>query len=179
MSYEREGGIVSRGRRSVLIAIFGTSMIGIGLAGCSPLPGQTVDPLYLKIGSKPGGASAQTTQVPAKASPPVESRASATHVWVGRYRDSRGEGEIAFWLVRGESTVSGIWALRTGGGGQVSGVVEANGRRWSLRLESTTSQCPGTFEGWAEVREGTLVGAYHGKDCEGPVSDGWLELRPG
>ncbi len=169
---------MSRRRRSVLIAIFGTSVIGIGLAGCSPLPGQTVDPLYLKIGAKPGVEPAQRTQPSAKASPPAESGASAADVWVGRYRDSRGEGEISLWLVRGESTVSGIWALRTGGGGQVSGVVEANGRRWSLRLENAAPECPGTFEGWAEIREGTLIGAYQGRDCEGPVSDGWLELRP-
>ncbi len=44
-------------------------------------------------------------------------------------------------------------------------------------MENTAPDCPGTLEGWAEVDKGTMIGAYHGKDCEGEVRDGRLDLR--
>src|SRR5262249_58461047 len=62
--------------------------------------------------------------------------------WVGRYTDSRGTGEITFALMRGESTVSGTWKIRTGGGGPVTGLVEASGGRITLRLENIAADCP-------------------------------------
>ncbi len=99
-------------------------------------------------------------------------------MWVGRYQDSRGSGDIAVSLVRGESSVSGTWQLRTGGGGPLTGVPEPGGRRLQLRMESTARECPGLFEGWMEISETALIGTYHGKDCEGPVSSGRLDLHP-
>ncbi len=80
-------------------------------------------------------------------------------------------------LVQHESAITGMWKLRTGGGGPVSGVVEATGTRLRLTLENTSPECPGKFEGWAELKQAALVGAYHGTDCEGAVSDGWLDLQ--
>ncbi len=75
--------------------------------------------------------------------------------------------------------MSGTWKLSAGGGGPISGIaIEANGRWFSLRMENTAPECPGIFEGWAEFGDTAVVGAYHGKDCKGPISDGWLELRP-
>ena len=174
-----EGGIVSQRHRSVLIGIFGTGMVTIAtLTGCSPLPGKTLDPMYVKIGTKPASEPTPSASPQAKASPLAAPTPTGASVWVGRYRDSRGEGDVTFSLVRSESSLSGTWKLRTGGGGALTGVVGAIGRRWQVRMENTAAECPGTFEGWAEFGGTTLVGAYHGRDCEGPVSDGWLDLRP-
>jgi hypothetical protein len=55
------------------------------------------------VGAAPSGAPARTIG-------PI--------VWVGRYQDSRGAGDVTLSLMRGESTVSGTWKLRTGGGGR-------------------------------------------------------------
>ena len=81
-------------------------------------------------------------------------------------------------LVRGTSSLSGTWQVRTGGGGPLSGVLESGGTRFQLRMENVAPDCPGAFDGWVEISETTLVAAYHGKDCAGPVSDGRLDLRP-
>lgn len=167
------------GLQGALIGIFGTSLLCItALAGCSPLPGRTLDPVYLKVGTEPASESTQTSSAPAKASPPVVAKAAGASVWVGRYRDSRGEGDVTFSLVRGESTMAGTWTLRTGGGGPLTGVVEAGGQRWRTLMENTAPECPAVFEGWMEMSQTGLVGTYHGRDCEGPVTDGRLELRP-
>jgi len=140
--------------------------------------------MYWKGGSQPGAAPAQAgkpaaaTPTPRAQEPPrVEARAPATSVWIGRYQDSRGAGEVTFSLVRGQSMVSGTWRLRTGGGGPLTGVVQAGGRRLDLRMENVAPECPGMFEGSAEISENALIGTYHGKDCQGPVTDGRLELH--
>jgi hypothetical protein len=106
-----------------------------------------------------------------------EAKGVASSVWVGRYQDSRGAGEMTFTLVRGTSTVSGTWTLRTGGGGPVAGTLEGDGRRLQFRMENMAPECPGTFQGVADVTDNTLVGTYHGQDCQGAVSDGRVELR--
>jgi hypothetical protein len=82
-----------------------------------------------------------------------------------------------FSLVQREATLSGIWKLRTGGGGPLNATAQADSRRLIFRMENTAPECPGTFDGWAEIGEGALIGAYHGKDCEGVVSDGRFDLR--
>jgi hypothetical protein len=96
---------------------------------------------------------------------------------VGRYQDSRGAGEITFTLVRGQSTVSGTWQLRTGGGGPITGALEPDGRRMTFRMENIAGGCPGTFDGSSDITERTLIATYRGKDCQGPVNDGHLELQ--
>jgi hypothetical protein len=114
----------------------------------------------------------------AKPEPPrTEAKGVASSVWVGRYQDSRGAGEMTFTLVRGTSTVSGTWTLRTGGGGPVAGTLEDDGRRLQFRMENMAPECPGTFQGVADMDDSTLVGTYHGQDCQGGVSDGRVELR--
>ncbi len=127
----------------------------------------------------------QTAAPPVQTGPPAgtklpraQVRAVGPSVWVGRYTDSRGTGVATFTLVRGESTISGTWKLRTGGGGPVTGIVETGGRRVQLRMENIAPECPGTFEGFAEITETTFAAVYHGRDCDGQVTDGRLELRP-
>ena len=98
-------------------------------------------------------------------------------MWLGRYQDSRGAGAVTFTLVRGASTVSGTWTLRTGGGGPVTGLIEADGRRIQLRMENVAPECPGMLEGAGEITDTTLIASYRGKDCVGSITDGRLELR--
>ncbi len=148
------------------------------LTGCSPLPGPSFDPLYLGRGTQPTTAAAQTAASAGTETSRPESKPVGTSVWVGRYQDNRGAGEVTFTFLRGQSTVSGTWKLRTGGGGPLTGVVQAGGRRIELRMESIAPECPAMFEGSAEISESALIGTYHGKDCEGPVADGRLELHP-
>jgi hypothetical protein len=126
--------------------------------------------------STPGGAPVLTPTTGA-APPAKQTVAMRPAVWVGRYSDSRGAGEVTFTLIRGESVVSGTWKLRTGGGGPISGAIAADGHRMTFRMENIVGGCPGTFEGTSEITDTTLVATYHGKDCEGPVNDGRLELR--
>lgn len=163
----------------MLISVFATTLVGVaGLSGCSPLPQGSLDPVYLNLGTKPAPVSSQTAARSAEPAPLLASKTSGTSVWIGRYRDSRGEGVVTFSLVQREATLSGIWKLRTGGGGPFNATVGADGRRLTFRMENTAPECRGTFEGWAEISEATMVGAYHGKDCEGVVSDGRFDLRP-
>ena len=110
--------------------------------------------------------------------PRAQARALGSSAWVGRYTDNRGTGDITFTLMRGESTVSGTWKMRTGGGGPMTGVVEPNAGRVLLRLENIAADCPGLLEGAAEMTDTTFTATYHGQDCQGPVTGGRLELRP-
>ncbi len=107
-----------------------------------------------------------------------QARALGSSAWVGRYTDSRGTGDITFTLMRGESTVSGTWKMRTGGGGPATGIVEPNAGRVLLRLENIAAECPGMLEGSAEISDTTFTATYHGQDCQGQVTGGRLELRP-
>ncbi len=166
-------------KRRVLLSVFGAAVVGIGgLPGCAPLPGGSLDPVYLNLGTTPAPASPQIAARPTKPGLFRTSKTAGTSVWVGRYQDNRGEGGIMFALVRREAMLSGIWKLRTGGGGPFNATVDAGGRKLTFRMENTAPECLGTFEGWAEFGETSMVGAYHGKDCEGAVSDGRFDLRP-
>jgi hypothetical protein len=136
-------------------------------------------------------ASAETKAAQAHQAPPpapvppatkteprrAEARGVASSVWVGRYQDSRGAGDVTFTLVRGTTTLSGTWRLRTGGGGPLAGSIEGAGRRLEFRMENMAPECPGTFQGTADLSDVKLAGTYHGQDCEGAVTDGRLELR--
>jgi hypothetical protein len=126
--------------------------------------------------STPGGSRVLVPVAPVLPSQ-AQARAVSPSVWVGRYQDSRGAGEVTFTLVRGESTVSGTWQLRTGGGGPITGALEPDGRRMTFRMENIAGGCPGTFDGNSEITDTTLIATYRGKDCQGPVNDGHLELR--
>ena len=139
-----------------------------------------------RLATQPGPAApAVPRQVPAQTAPLAKTaplgapaRSLGPSVWAGRYQDSRGAGDVTFTLVRGESTVSGTWKLRTGGGGPITGLLDETGRRMQLRMENIAPECPGTFEGSAEISDTSMMATYRGKDCEGVVTDGKLELRP-
>lgn len=120
----------------------------------------------------------QAGPAPRAEAPRGQARALGSSAWVGRYTDNRGTGDITFTLMRGESTVSGTWKMRTGGGGPVTGIVEQNAGRVLLRLENIAAECPGMLEVTAEITDTTFTATYHGKDCQGQVTGGRLELRP-
>lgn len=168
--------MTSPGRSPNQIIGVGLSVLLLG-AACSPLPGGSMDPVYLKLpGKQADKGPAQPKPGPA-ASEPSSPLPQGTRTWLGRYRDSRGEGDITFALVRSQSVISGTWKTRMGGGGPVIATLEAGSPRWQLRMENSATGCPGSFEGWLELRGVALVGAYRGTDCEGAVSDGLFELR--
>jgi hypothetical protein len=173
------------------------------LTGCSPLPGASLDPVYLRGGAPnpatPGPAApAPAAPTPAKpgstapapgaareagGSPPPQAALATPapgvpSTWVGRYRDSRGEGDLTMMIIRSATGLTGTWRLRTGGGGVLSAVAQGGDSRLQLRMENKTSECPGELEGWVEMRDAVLIGAYHGRDCDGPVSDGRFDVRP-
>ena len=155
---------------------------------------QIIDPTSVKCltttRSGPSAAEQPVTAPPVQVAPPARAeapRADASSpppkalgpsAWVGRYTDNRGTGEITFTLMRGESTVSGTWKMRTGGGGPVTGLVESSGGRVQLRLENIAADCPGLLEGSAEITDSTFTATYQGRDCQGEVTGGRLEMRP-
>jgi hypothetical protein len=121
---------------------------------------------------------AAPAEAPRADAPRAQARTLGSSAWVGRYTDNRGTGDITVTLMRGESTMSGSWKMRTGGGGPMTGTVEPNAGRVLLRLENIAAECPGLLEGSAEITATTFTGIYHGKDCQGEVTGGRLELRP-
>jgi hypothetical protein len=155
---------------------------------------QIIDPTSVKClttaRSGPSAAERPATAPPVQVAPPARAeapRADASSpppmalgpsAWVGRYTDNRGTGEITFTLMRGESTVSGTWKMRTGGGGPVTGLAESSGGRVQLRLENIAADCPGLLEGSAEITDSTFTATYQGRDCQGEVTGGRLEMRP-
>ena len=155
---------------------------------------QIIDPTSVRClttaRSEPSAAERPAVAPPVQVTPPARAeapradapsppaKALGPSAWVGRYTDSRGAGEITFTLMRGESTVSGTWKMRTGGGGPVTGLAESSGGRIALRLENIAADCPGLLEGSAEITDTTLTATYHGHDCQGEVTGGRLELHP-
>lgn len=134
----------------------------------------------------PGSRSAPSVSPVSPQAPPLAKAAPAQaparnlgpSVWIGRYQDSRGAGDVTLTVVWGASTVSGTWKMRTGGGGPITGLLDGTGRRMQLRMENIAPECPGTFEGSADIREASILATYRGNDCEGAVTQGTLELRP-
>src|SRR5499425_2438542 len=150
---------------------------------------QIIDPASVRClttaRSEPSAAERPAVTPPVQVTPPTQADAPSSpakalgpSAWVGRYTDSRGTGEITFTLMRGESTVSGTWKMRTGGGGPVTGLAESSGGRVQLRLENIAADCPGLLEGSAEITDSTFTATYQGRDCQGEVTGGRLEMRP-
>ena len=152
----------------------------VSCSGVPPLPGESLDPTTVlsrkqSKSEKSSGSGEDVLNHKTATYPTETSQKPGTEVWVGRYQDSRGGGEIALSLVRRAATLYGVWQLRTGGGGLVQGTVGEDGTL-SFKMDSAAPECPGTFQGQATVEKDVLRGVYEGKDCEGKVSDGSLEL---
>lgn len=177
MMRKEEGIGVRVVRCGVLLLVVG---VFAGCTGVAPLPGESLDPTTIlsprqSKNEKSSGSSEEISNHKTATYPTEASQKPGTEVWVGRYRDSRGGGEIALSLVRRTATLYGVWQLRTGGGGPVQGTVGEDGTL-SFRMDNAAPECPGTFQGQATVEKDVLRGVYEGKDCEGKVSGGSLEL---
>jgi hypothetical protein len=134
--------------------------------------------------SKTSDVKSQETRSPTPQAPPpipppprAEANVVAPSRWAGRYRDSRGAGDVTATLVRGTYALSGTWQFRTGGGGPLTGSLEAGGNALQFRMENTAPECPGILAGAGRIDDATLIGSYRGRDCVGPVTDGHLELH--
>lgn len=142
------------GRRpleTVLLVVF-------ALAGCTPLAGRTLDP---------AGAIAGPEQGP----PPERDQ------WVGRYEDSRGTGELVMQIRRAASRIAGVWKLRTGGDGILSGAVVGNTSVVKFELATQGGPCFVLIEGAGEIREREWTATYGGRDCQGPITNGRFTLK--
>lgn len=127
-------------------------------AGCAPLPDRTLDPVYL--------GSRGRTEGP----PPARDQ------WVGRYEDSRGSGELAIQLRRVGSQLEGVWQLRTGGTGVLTGSVVEGGTGVKFQLASQGGTCLVLLDGVGEVTGSIWMATYTGRDCQGAISNGRFSL---
>lgn len=161
-----------------------------GLVSCTALPGGSLDPLVPALGLHRGEESlAQPRpepQAPAQPLPPAPqpspvvrppSEAPTRSDWIGRYRDNRGEGEIALNLTQDASALGGTWRLRTGGSGTFAGTLAPDGRTLSFSMRGSDRGCVTTLEGIAEYTGDRISGSYRGSDCHGVVGEGRLKLQ--
>lgn len=147
-------------------ALLGAVMVG--LVSCTPLPGGSLDPLVPTLGLPRGE---ERTSVQPRGAPPTRRE------WIGRYRDNRGEGEIALALTEEGSGLGGTWRLRTGGSGTFAGTLAPEGRTFAFTLQGSNPECPAAFAGRGEYLQDRIRGAYAGSDCLGAITGGSLELR--
>lgn len=133
--------------------------IGLATPACAPLPGRTVDPLYLGAGARAGGGP-----------PPVRDQ------WAGRYDDSRGSGEMVIQLRRSGTQLEGVWQLRTGGDGVLTGSVLEGGSRVRFQLANQGGTCLVLLDGAGEISVSTWTATYSGRDCQGTISNGRFSL---
>lgn len=166
-------------------------LVGAGLVSCTALPGGSLDPLVPALGlpreqerpaqprpeaPAPPEASARRSSAPSHEVQPRGEPLTRSE-WTGRYRDTRGEGEIALTLTQDGSALGGTWRLRTGGSGTFAGIVSPDGRTLSFSMRSGDRECPVILGGTAEYVEDRIRGAHQGTDCHGAVGDGRLDLR--
>ena len=97
--------------------------------------------------------------------------------WIGRYRDNRGEGEIALMLTQDGRALGGTWRLRTGGSGTFAGTLAPDGRTLAFTLQGSNQGCPAALAGHGEYVADRIRGTYTGSDCIGAIKEGSLEIR--
>ena len=129
----------------------------ISIAACAPMPGGTLDPLYPVLRSDSGP-------------PPVRDQ------WVGRYEDSRGTGDLVIQLRRTASKLEGVWRLRTGGDGTLTGSAAEGGPTVRFQLAGDGGSCLVLLDGVGEIAGNKWTATYTGRDCQGPVTDGRFTL---
>ncbi len=138
---------------------FGVALVVVlFFTACAPLPGRTFDPLYPVLGSEPQGP------------PPARDQ------WVGRYEDSRGTGELVIQLRWTAAKLEGVWRLRTGGEGTLTGNVLEGGSKVRFQLASEGGSCLVLLDGAGEIVGNTWTATYGGRDCQGTISNGRFSL---
>ena len=142
----------------VIIQAASGVLLTLLLAACAPLPGRTLDPLT--IGSVIGS----------EGPPPQRDQ------WIGRYEDTRGSGELVVQFRRTAGGVEGIWQLRTGGDGVLTGTRVPNTSIVKFTLASQDAACFVLLEGVGELTADRWTATYSGRDCQGTVSNGRFSL---
>ncbi len=133
-------------------------LVAVGLWGCAPLPGRAIDPVVPALGLGPEGPPPQRDQ------------------WIGRYEDSRGGGDMTVQLRRTGDRVEGIWQLRTGGDGVLTGTLVAGTSIVKFQLASQGASCFVLIEAVGEIKENVWTATYSGRDCQGAISNGRFSL---
>jgi hypothetical protein len=101
---------------------------------------------------------------------------AARDQWAGRYEDSRGSGELVVQLRRTGGGIEGVWQLRTGGGGVVSGTVVPNTAVVKFQLTTQDTTCFALLEGAGELTAERWTATYGGRDCRGEITNGHFSL---
>lgn len=130
----------------------------LALVGCAPLPGRTLDPVGRAVGGSTAGP------------PPARDQ------WLGRYEDSRGSGELALQVRRSGNGIEGVWQLRTGGVGVVTGTLVAGSSIVKFQLASQDASCFVLLEGAGELTPERWTATYAGRDCQGAIANGRFTL---
>ena len=185
----RGGGTDGSWKVVLQVALFG--ILASGLLSCAALPGGSLDPLVPALGLPRGEGT--PVQPPSETSAPAEGLArgpsqpshevqprgepATRSGWIGRYRDNRGEGEIALMLTQDGRALGGTWRLRTGGSGTFAGTLAPDGPTLAFTLQGSNQECPADLAGRGEYLEDRIRGTYTGSDCMGPIIGGSLELR--
>lgn len=128
------------------------------LAGCAPLPGRTLDPVYL--GSRG----------------PAEGPAPVRDQWIGRYEDSRGSGEMIVQIRRTGPQLEGVWHLRTGGDGVITGSLSEGGTKMKFQVANQGGTCLVLLDGTGQISGSTWTATYSGRDCQGAIANGRFSL---
>ena len=128
--------------------------VALSIAACAPLPGGTLDPMNPVLRSDSPGP------------PPVRDQ------WVGRYEDSRGTGELVIQLRRTASKLEGVWRLRTGGDGTLTGSALEGGSRVRFQLAGEGGSCLVLLDGVGEIVGDSWTATYSGRDCQSTISNG-------
>ncbi len=135
-----------------------TAAVLMSAAACAPLPGRTLDPLSPVLRSE------------SQAPPPTRDQ------WVGRYEDSRGTGELVIQLRQTAAKLEGVWRIRTGGDGTLTGSVLEGGSKVRFQLAGEDGSCLLLLDGVGEIGSGRWTGTYSGRDCQGSVTGGRFTL---
>ena len=136
-----------------------TGLLIFVVIGCAPLPGRTLDPLTLASGVRGD-------------EPPPE-----RDQWLGRFQDSRGSGELDVQIRRTTSAIEGVWRLRTGGDGVVTGTRVPNSSVVKFQLATQGGTCFLLLEGVGNLTADHWEATYDGRDCHGQITNGRLSLK--
>lgn len=79
-------------------------------------------------------------------------------------------------LRRSGTQLEGVWQLRTGGDGVLTGSVVEGGSRVRFQLASQGGACLVLLDGTGEVGGSTWTATYSGRDCQGVIANGRFSL---
>ncbi len=97
--------------------------------------------------------------------------------WAATFADSLSSGQLSFTLMQDGNSLRGTYTSSVGGGGTIAGQV-TNGK-FTFELVQVIKDCPGKFNGSADLRAGAMLGSYTGIDCRGTHANGSFSMTKG